>query len=456
MMITQATPQLVLFPAQNAAELTRWGAAAANFGNAFSRVRFGRDPDTRDLPHFEKVVLVNPQAWGEAMLGGLYDHLSARAPGTAVETVYVTGPAHLAEVLNRRAYTNDRSGQLELAQAQAAWQAGGSLIGLYGRGSGEFEQPDFDIVRTARIEAVKLIAHHNAPTVNGLHAVNPGLFYIFRPTVSFDHRRITPADFVRFIEGDLDRAIHGYGISYIEVHNEPNIGEFGAYGSWANGREFGDWFVETLALLRARWPTGKWGFPGVSPGYGFEFPPKRLEAIQFLTESAFAAEQADWIGVHNYWTSRNGMMHGADGWFWTWYKRRFPRKLLMITEFGNPAQAPAEVADQYARYYSLLRQEPWMAAAFAYIVSNNAPGDPGNAGWVWRTEDGQDRGLAAIVGERRYLPGGAPARPPAATLQPGQPAPAPLAPPGPTPVPACQDPNEFWDPFLNRCRLPNI
>ena len=443
MIIQQASPQLVLFPARSAADLTRWGAAAANYGNAFARVKFGRDPDARDLPSFEKIVVVNPQAWGEAMLDGLYHHLATRAEGADVETVYVTGPAHLSQVLNHRAHTNDRNGLQERTLAQAAWQAGGSLIGLYGRGSGEFQGPDFAILQTAQIEAVKLLAHHNTATLNGVRAVNPNMFLLFRPTVSFDQRVITPTEFASFIEADLDRAIHGYGIQYIEVHNEPNIGEFGAYASWSNGREFGNWFLAVLPLLRARWPCVKFGFPGLSPGFGFDHPPKRLESSRFLAESAFAAQQADWIGIHNYWVTRAGMMHGGDGWLWNSYKRRFPRKLLMITEFGNPAQEPAEVGDQYARYYSLLRREPWMAAAFAYIVSNEAPGDPGQLGWVWRTENGEDRGIAPVVGERRYIGRDASAQRLA-------------APPTATPIPACRDPNEFWDPFLNRCRLPNL
>jgi hypothetical protein len=457
MRLKQLSPQLVLFPARDAADLTCWGAAAANYGNAFTRVKFGRDPDARELPHYEKIVLVNPQQWGEAVLDSLYGHLADRAEGAEVETLYVTGPGHLSEVLNRRAYAGDRSGAQERALARDAWQAGGSLIGLYGRGSGEFERPDFEIVRTARIEAVKLIAHHNEPTRSGLAAVNPNLFYVFRPTVSFDHRRIGPEEFVGYVEGDLNRAIHGYGIQYVEVHNEPNIGEFGAYGSWANGKEFGDWFLKVLALLKAKWPTGKFGFPGISPGFGFEFPPKRLESSQFMAESAFAAQQADWIGIHNYWGTRAGMMHGADGWLWNAYKRRFPRKLLMITEFGNPFDVPAEVGDQYSRYYGLLRHEPWMAAAFAYIVSNNAPGDPGQPGWAWRTETGTDRGIAAVVGQRQYITSAAPGTRPTATPRPGQAtAPAiPVGPPTATPSPTCQHPQEFWDPYLNRCRLPN-
>jgi hypothetical protein len=97
-----------------------------------------------------------------------------------------------------------------------------------------------------------------------------------------------------------------------------------------------------------------------------------------------------------------------------------------------------------------------MAAAFAYIVSNGASADPAQQGWVWRTEDGLDRGIAPIVGERRYFAGGAPAPRPTATPRPGQTLPAPVGPPMATPIPTCQDPNEFWDPFLNRCRLPNL
>ncbi|MBI3363156.1 MAG: hypothetical protein HY023_18800 [Chloroflexi bacterium] len=455
MIVKQLSPQLVLFPARNAAEMTRWGAAAANFGNAFSRVKFGRDPDAREIPNYDKVLLVNPQSWGEPTIDPIYDHLAARAEGADVETMYVTGPRHLSQILNYRAYMNDRLGLKERGLARSEWQAGGSLIGLYGRGSGEMEGSDFEIMRTARIEAVKLIAHHNAPSRDGSLAVNPGMFFIFRPTISFEQRVISPAEFVSSVEGDYNRAVFEYGIKYLEVHNEPNIGEFGSYAAWSNGKQFGDWFLEVLKLLRPKYPGVQLGFPGLSPGFGFDFPPKRLESNQFLREAAFAARQADWIGVHNYWGNRGGMFGPGDGWYWNTYKAMFPRKVLMITEFGNPFQDPAEVGDQYSRYYGLLRKEQWMAAAFSYIVSNNDPGNPSQQGWAWRTEDGIDRGIAPVVGQRKYISGearpSAPTPKPAATLRPGQPTPAPA---GPTPFPACQDPKEFFDPFLNRCRLP--
>jgi hypothetical protein len=32
----------------------------------------------------------------------------------------------------------------------------------------------------------------------------------------------------------------------------------------------------------------------------------------------------------------------------------------------------------------------------------------------------------------------------------------PVGPPTATPQPTCRDPQEFWDPYLNRCRLPTF
>ena len=100
-----------------------------------------------------------------------------------------------------------------------------------------------------------------------------------------------------------------------------------------------------------------------------------------------------------------------------------------------------------------------MAAAFAYIVSNNAPGDAMQANWAWRGENGQDRGIAPVVGQRTYIQGAggvraAPTARPTATLRPGQPTPT-SAVPTATPFPSCQLEREFFDPFLNRCRMPD-
>jgi hypothetical protein len=59
------------------------------------------------------------------------------------------------------------------------------------------------------------------------------------------------------------------------------------------------------------------------------------------------------------------------------------------------------VADQYGRFYALLRNLPGLGAAFAYVVSTpNAIESPR---WGWRDEAGRDLGIAGEIGRRRYI-----------------------------------------------------
>ncbi|OGO47524.1 MAG: hypothetical protein A2W37_12255 [Chloroflexi bacterium RBG_16_63_12] len=83
------------------------------------------------------------------------------------------------------------------------------------------------------------------------------------------------------------------------------------------------------------------------------------------------------------------------------YRARFPEKLLFVTEFGNPLQPKNVIADQYARYYGMLRHVRGLGAAFAYVISS--PGPVESARWAWRDEAGNDVGIAAVVGQRKYV-----------------------------------------------------
>jgi hypothetical protein len=107
------------------------------------------------------------------------------------------------------------------------------------------------------------------------------------------------------------------------------------------------------------------------------------------------------VGVHAYWVNEREITDDREGFGFTLYRQRFPEKLLFITEFGNPAQPKPVVAEQYARYYGALRRAPGLGAAFAYVVSTSNPAE--SALWAWRDEAGQDLGLAAEVGRRRYI-----------------------------------------------------
>jgi len=398
--------QLFLLPAADAAEASAWGAVIMEYAAAFEVVQFARDPATVDWRGYQHVTLVRPSYWPD----DLPLIIKQANPEIVIDRIPVDTPEALQIILNVRVYYGWRYGPQTEFQWGQLWPYGKSLIGLHGRSNGELQGADYDIVRTARVEAVKLTSHATPATVKLLKAINPNVFILVRPLVAFNTngvpRHVSPQEFFDWTILDLDRLLaYDATIRYVEIHNEPNITIEGWGGSWNNGREFGLWFLEVLARYRQRYPGLQFGFPGLSPG-PTSTSQGRLAAKTFLADAAFAAQQADWIGLHAYWVSERELSDGSVGLSFTEYRRLFPEKLLFITEFGNPNQSKAVVAEQYARYYGLLRKVPGLGGAFAYVVSTSDPVE--SPRWGWRTESGQDVGIAAAVGRRPFIFDGAP------------------------------------------------
>ena len=393
--------QLFLLPAANAAEASAWGAAVMEYAAAFPVVQFARDPETVDWLSYQHVTLVRPGYWPEDLALAI----KQANPEVVIDRIPVDTPEALQIILNVRVYYGWRYGpQTEFDWAQL-WPYGKALIGLHGRSNGELQAADYAIVRTARVEAVKLTSHATPETVKALREINPGVFILVRPLVAFNTdgvpRQVSPQEFFDWTILDLDRLLaYDPSIRYVEIHNEPNLTLEGLTGSWNNGYEFGVWFLDVLGRYRRRYPGLQFGFPGLSPGP--TSPGQgRVAAKSFLAESAFAAQQADWVGLHAYWVSERELSDGSVGLSFTEYRRLFPEKLLFITEFGNPNQPKAVVAEQYARYYGLLRRVPGLGGAFAYVVSTSDPVE--SPRWGWRDEGGHDVGIAAEIGRRRFI-----------------------------------------------------
>jgi hypothetical protein len=393
--------QLMLLPARNPFEASAWGSAAMEYAAAFDTVHFARDPDRVDWRGYQSVTIVRPSFWPE----DLQLRIKQANPGISVDHIPVDTPEALQMVLNVRLYYGWRHGPHTDYDWSRLWPAGRSLIGLHGRSNGELEPADLALVRAARLEAVKLTSHATPATVRQLRAINPNMFIMVRPMVAFgtteEPRRVTPAEFVEWTLPDLERLMAGDpSIRYVEIHNEPNLRLEGLHGSWSNGREFGAWFLDVMAAYRRRFPNARFGFPGLSPGPSSDAA-GRMSASIFLEQALAAAQQADWIGLHAYWVSERELADRALGLGFTRYRELFPEKLLFITEFGNPAEAKHVVADQYGRYYGLLRNVPGIGAAFSYVASTSNPIE--SPRWAWRDENGHDVGIAAEIGRRRYI-----------------------------------------------------
>jgi len=393
--------QVILLPARTAAEAAAWGSAAMAYAAAFPDVDFARDPEQVDWRGYQHVTIVRPGFWPD----DLPLLVKQANPEAVLDLIPVDTPEALQIVFNVRVYYGWRYGPQTEFDWKQLWEPGVALVGLHGRADGELAPADYAIVARAQIEAVKITSHATMDTVKRLRAINPDMFVLIRPFAAFTDkdqpRRITPEQFVQFTEDDVARLYDADPtLRYVEIHNEPNVHVEGLGASWGDGREFGDWFLRVMELYRRRFPDGKFGFPGLSPG-PTSAAAGRVNSEQFLDAAAFAAQQADWVGLHAYWVNDREMTDGRLGFNFVHYRERFPEKLLFVTEFGNPNQPKAVVAGQYARYYGMLRHVNGLGAAFAYIVSTPDPIE--SPRWAWRDETGADAGIAGVVGQRQFI-----------------------------------------------------
>jgi hypothetical protein len=394
--------QLLLLPARTPAEASAWGSAAMEYAAAFQTVSFSRDPERVDWRGYPHVTIVRPSFWPDdlALL------IKQSNPDIKFDRIPVDTPEALQLVLHVRVYYGWRYGPRTAIDWARPWPYERSLIGLHGRSDGELAGPDYDVVRTAHLEAVKLTTHATPATVERLRLINPNIFILIRPMVDFSQagggaRRVSPQNFFDWTADDLDRLLaYDRSLRYVEIHNEPNVELEGLGANWNDGREFGQWFLQVLDLYRRRFPSALFGFPGLSPG-PTSASAGRLSSELFIQQAAQAAQQADWVGIHAYWVNERELSDLSLGLDFARYRDRFPEKLLFVTEFGNPVESKRAVADQYGRYYAMLRRLPGLGAAFAYVCSTPDPLE--SPRWAWRDEAGNDVGIAAEIGLRRYV-----------------------------------------------------
>jgi hypothetical protein len=279
-------------------------------------------------------------------------------------------------------------------------------VGLHGRTDGPLQKPDYGAIAAARIEAVKLLSSASPQDVGALRALNSRTFILMRMFASFEGRTVKAKDFATWMAGDL-APFYNNGLRYFEVHNEPNIVPEGWTSSWNNGQEFGAWFTEVRDRLKPTFPEALFGFPGLSPGDNV--PGLRMAELEFLTGADAACRTADWIGIHEYWQSDQELNSAAGGLGYLEYRRRFPDKLLFVTEFSNPAPGVDKhlKGQQYVRLYQMLRTVPGLAAAFSFVVSASS----GFGAETWRREDGSLTEIPAVVGARTDSVSGLPPPP---------------------------------------------
>ena len=285
---------------------------------------------------------------------------------------------------------------------QVDWPYGKCLVGVGVANPQLLEGPDMEALRRGSVEAIKLLTlpdpDQGVEVLNQVRSLYPNAFVVCRLMAQFGIR-IEPPLFVEIV-GEAARKLYKRGVRYFEVHNEPNLPQEGLGVSWANGAEFGAWFIQVCDLLRPSMPEAKFGWPGVSP---------QPNVPDFLDGAIQALRRADWIGIHCYWqtdgTGHWQMRSGDGGMYWRGFCDRYPDKLLMITEFScnNPNVSYADKGRQYAEYFRLLRHEPNMGVAFSFAL--HWPGQDNNReGWVSEGNVTDIPGvMASIVSQPGFL-----------------------------------------------------
>lgn len=386
--------QILLLPKQNYWD---WVGAARDYVLKFG-ANLTSDPDSAGrfmLP--QQVITVAQAPSGYPDQGDIQAWLTAHYPSARLDLVPARTPAELAAALAKRV----QAGQRYLAAGadfSRIWPAGRCLAGLHGRADGRLQDADFTAVAQARMEAVKLLSSAAPEDVDRLRALNAQMFLLVRLYADFTNRVVRAEDFATWVSYDMGQ-FYQRGVRYFEIHNEVNLRAEGWGLSWQNGQEFGAWWLTVRNRLKALYPEAKFGFPGLSPD-GFPMP-ERTNDMQFLDQAQEALRAADWIGLHCYWQTEAEMRAPAGGLGYLEYRRRFPDKLLCITEFSNPAPNVdlAAKGDQYVKYYQLLRGVPGLGAAFAFVASASA-NFPYEA---WRGEDGRLSPIVDVVGRRPAL-----------------------------------------------------
>ncbi len=256
-------------------------------------------------------------------------------------------------------------------------------VGVHARNAPLFEEVDYEVLRIAKIETLKMMSINQDEVFRRAREINPKMEFIVR---LYDERigpggHPTPQQFV-------ERHIRRINqlrpwVEKFEIHNEPNhaTGLEGWGPTDEDARDFRDWYMEVLRRFRQLAPWAKFGFPGLAV---YDVPHRDRAWLQICRP---AIEASDWLGVHCYW-QYNNMRHPEWGLRFRIYHEMFPNMPIEITEFGDstPNADPRNVAQEYREYYTLLQDYPYVRSASAFILSSP---DPQWERFVWRKESGE-------------------------------------------------------------------
>jgi hypothetical protein len=264
-------------------------------------------------------------------------------------------------------------------------------VGLHGRNDFSFEEADYQLIREANIETLKMMSLTDPAVFARIKQENPDIEFIVRlydDRIGENSSHPTPQEFADRMM-PIMHSLQPY-VTKFEISNEPNhVHRYEGWGSEdADAEDFNKWFLEVYDLLKTAHPWAELGYPALATPNSYHRDRAWLE----ITREAI--EKADWLGVHCYWQTypdgTSTMFDQERGMCFKYYHELFPDKPLEMTEFDNdnviwdiPPLSAEEIAQEYVTYYQELFKYPYLRSASSFIMSSP------DSRWdyfAWRTQ----------------------------------------------------------------------
>ncbi len=283
-----------------------------------------------------------------------------------------------------------------------------ALIGLHARNDQTFTNVDWQIIRQARIESLKMMSFTRDEVYARARQINPNMEFIVRLYAGSPGRggMPSPQQFANQFRATIDRLYQKFGVLKFEIHNEPNhpSGLEGWGISHSDALAFQAWYKQTLSIFRQHHKWALFGYPGLA------IPHNDLEWLDWNRE---AIEMSDWLGMHCYWQTPPGVENNFMSDFWGQrfkaYHQKHPNKLIEITEFGNSNGQSSSLSlprqEQRRQYEWWLRQTanfPYLGSAHSFLATSPDPRWE-REGFTWGNNNGPFE-VASAVGAIQRVP----------------------------------------------------
>jgi hypothetical protein len=269
---------------------------------------------------------------------------------------------------------------------------GRARIGLHASADPDISEEEHLEFARVRPGIIKVLSMHGADDIARLASAHEDAHWIIRSFLSFGGRHITPGQFVNDTIKDLRRALDQLSDKnvVVELHNEPNLIAEGLDTSWTDGEAFEKWWLDVLRRYRSALPGVRFIYPGLSTGS--TVLGVKQDHIKFLEASRGAAEAADGIGVHIYWSNNFSMQEALS--ILDDYISRFRDRPIWITEAGrnDGAVSTAKIAQEYLRFWHDLQKRTVVQGVTFFVASAT---NPDFAQQVWVGTD-----IGQLIGRR--------------------------------------------------------